>query len=255
MLPLFNSSMCVELETNGSFVDRVHELELCVNSILANEKAIVLGERGTGKSALIKRVQHEIENYHNGILPIYMRFSPEVCNSNSHIRYIYNLLITLIKYIWVNILGYKLSSLFDDDNEFQNELTNQTRKIHRLARISTQHETILRQREAKAAFFVEGRINKSLQHADSLNPLSNQEIIGLFSELCDALINHAGVKTLVFLCDEANLLDDIIQLEIERELSNIFPALSCSFLYVESVSAFNQCNPHTDYFEQIPHSK
>lgn len=250
---LFNSSMCIEQETSNDFVDRRDELSLCLESIIMGDKAIVIGERGVGKSALVKRVEYQLRNNYDQILPIYIRFSPINFGHNSHTEYVYHLLISLIQYIWKNILGNKLTALYDDNMAFTtNELTAQVQKVHKLARMTTQNVTILHQKELEAELFVKGNMQKSQEYVDSLNPLSNQEMIGLFSELCDDLINHSEVESLAFLCDEANLLDESQQLEIERDLSNIFPMLSCSFLYVASISTINgHHNPHTECFEQV----
>ena len=244
--------MRVEQETDNDFVNRKDELRLCIESIITGDKAILIGERGVGKSALVKRIEYEVRNNFENILPIYIQFSPINFGRNSHIGYVYHLLISLIQYIWTNILGNKLTALYDDTITFPNELTEQVQKIHKLTRMAAQNVTILRQKEFEAEFFVKGNMQKSQEYVDNFNPLSNQEMIGLFSELCDDLIKHSGIRSLAFLCDEANLLDESQQLEIERDLSNIFPMLSCSFLYVASISTINgHCNPHTGCFEQV----
>ena len=252
MLPLFNASMHSDHETNGNFVNRTNELHLCINSIITGEKAILIGERGTGKTALVRQVEYELRNNFDNILPIYMRFSPENFSCNPRIGYVYHLLISLIQYIWTNILGNKLTTLYDNNITYPNELTEQTQKIHRLTRMAMQNVTFSRQKEFKAELFVKGNMQRSQEYVDNLNPLSNQEMIGLFSELCTDLINYSGMDSLAFLCDEANLLKESQQLEIERDLSNIFPMLSCSFLYVASISTISEhYNPHTESFEQV----
>lgn len=244
--------MRIEQEPDNDFVNRKDELHLCIESIITGDKAILIGERGVGKSALVKRVEYELRTNFDRVLPIYIQFSPVNFGRNSQIGYVYHLLISLIQYIWTNILGNKLTALYDDNIALPNELTDQVRKIHKLTRIAAQNVTILRQKEFEAEFFVKGNMQKSQECLDNLNPLSNQEMIGLFRELCDDLINYSGVELLAFLCDEANLLNESQQLEIEQDLSNIFPMLSCSFLYVASISTINgHRNPHTEYFEQV----
>ena len=257
MEPIFNRSMRTEIDsTSNSFIDRENELQLCVNSMLTGEKAILIGERGVGKTALVRSVQrHLIENYES-VLPIYISFSPVCFDQNTKTGYVYHLLISLIHYIWTNTLGYKLTDLYDDNLPFQNELTTQVQKMHRLARITNHNYIVQQQKELEAQFFIKGNAQQSHEHEYNFNPLSVQELIGLFCECCNDLIDYTAVKTIAFLCDEANLLNDRQQLEIERELSNIFPMLSCSFLYVASTSTTTEYrNPHTEFFDEVIHLK
>lgn len=252
MLPFFDSTVCVEQGGSDSFVNRTNELDMCIYSICHREKAIIIGERGVGKSALIKRIEYKLKNDYPEILPIYIQFSPEIFNGNSHYGCIYHLLISLIRYIWSDILCLKWSSIFDESGTVSNELARAVQSIHKLTRIITENQAINRKKEIETAFFVKGNINKTTEQIDNLNPLSNQEMLGLLSELCEYIIEYTETKNLAFLCDEANRLDEALQLEIERDLANIFPELHCSFLYVASISSFNpHMNPHIDNFEKV----
>ena len=251
MLPIFNASMRIEVEKEFDFINRKYELNLCINSILAGDKSILIGERGVGKSALVKQIQFELENNYDNVLPIYIQFSPINFSHSTHIGYVYHLLLSVINYIWTNILGYKMSSLYDDELTLKNEFTEQVKKIHKLIRLVTQNTKILNQKGIEADFFAKGNLQKAKEYFENLSPLSNQEMIALFGELCDDLRKYTEVNNLVFLCDEANLLTETEQIEIARELSNIFPMLSCSFLYVASIfSVDGYCSLHTDFFEQ-----
>lgn len=254
MYPFFNATMCVEHDLNNYFINRKLELSLCINAILSNEKAVLIGERGVGKTALVKQVENILRNEHPEVLPIYLQFSPINFRNNANVGYVYHLLIQLIQYVWTNILGHKLTSLYDEPGSFSDELTEQTQKIHRLTRVATQNQMALHRREMEANLLVKGNISGSNENTDNLNPLSNQEMIGLLSELCDDLIKYTGVHTLAFLCDEANLLTESMQIEIEKDLANIFPTLHCSFLYVASTSALCvRTNLHAEHFERVIH--
>lgn len=252
----FDSSMRIDQINNEGycFVDRDIELMKCINSILVQDKAIIIGERGVGKSALIKRVEFEIKRNYDNILPLYIRFSPimHFTEHDSHLWYVYHLIISVVQYTWTVILGNKLTDLYNDSLNSSNDFSRQVQAIHRLTRLTRQNVANIVQREYGAAFYVKGNSQNSQEYKSDLNPLSLQEMSGLFVELCNGLKEYCGIDQLAFLVDEANLLSEEKQLEIEMELSNIFPILPCSFLYVASVSSYvGQRNPHTEFFSQV----
>lgn len=220
-------------------IDRNAETELCLSGILSHEKIIMIGERGVGKTFIIKNLQNQISKQYPFLLPIYFSFSPTIYfNSNSHLHNVYFLLFSLIQYIWEKILGNKMSLLFSSEyNEklFNNNLEQQVIRVYRLAHIINRNIDSLRKYQLSAKFIVEGGLEKEQNVSEDYSPISSQEVITLFSELCEDLKKHRNVDSLVFLCDEANHLRIDLQNDIEKELFNILPSLSCSFVYVRSV--------------------
>ena len=241
MYSLFNSTLCVEHEDIEVFFDRAYELQLCIDAVNAHDKTLIVGNRGVGKTALIKHVQNTILTSGGKICPVYMNFSrlmPEIRESSLITA---SVLGDFIRYIWVHILNREFIELFEDDmSSFDCRLSQYIYKTHKLLHsISTE---IIKKKTygAEANLFIKGNFNSENEKKSALNPLTNQELRELFYGLCNQLIDYTDTSTLAFLYDEANVFDSNTQLQIGRELSALFPSLPCSFIYVISTPTDSQ---------------
>jgi len=241
----FNSSMCVEIEKEQDFINRHNELKLCMNAISRGDKIIIFGERGVGKTALLFQIKKKILSQSCDILPIYISFGGYCINQETD-SCITFMLINLVGYVWKNILGLNLSALYDEEEKvFDSELEAQVKRIYKLARLCTCEYNKSLKRSFEANLILKGTADKITEKNFGYSTLTNQELYGLFSELCEDLKRYCGINSLVFFCDEANVLKEDIQIRIEKELKSLFSYLSCSFVYVESISVSPE--HHRDY--------
>lgn len=245
---IFNLSMRTEIDYTN-LIDRQYETKNCIDSILSNEKAIIIGERGVGKTSLIYKVKDELIKYHSNILPIYIQFSPMFFHNGYANVYLYHLLHTVIKFIWENIIGKDFSDIYNiDDNILENYFEKKIIKIYNLVRISERSEMVAIHKEIGGSFGVSGNFSKENEEENKYIALTNQEIVGLFKEVCKHLVTYLGIDTIAFLCDEANNLTEEQQIELEESLISIFDSLNCSFIYVASIFGTRK-NVHFNLFE------
>lgn len=83
---------------------------------------------------------------------------------------------------------------------------------------------------------------ESIEYTDinsHLEPLYYNELTSLFCELCDELKKQIHCESIVFLCDEANLLNPQLQFDIAQGLGAVFSSIKYSFVYVVSMSIVN----------------
>jgi len=254
MVPLlFNSTLAAEVEKDLAFVDREIERQLCLDAIHMGEKAIILGERGTGKTALIKHIYGKLLSEGEGILPIYINLSATHGISQNSEYIVASILQELIQYVWSEILGFRFISIYDEDISFPDcSLAKQVYKTHKLLRMMSQDLLFRQAHNLEASFILKGNVDQSSETKLTYNPLTSQELRYLFCELCDELIMHNNVRTIAFLCDEANRLENSMQMLIVQELGALFPRLSCSFLYVASTSVASELfEEYTACFERV----
>ena len=248
----FNSSLRVDYENEQDFINRHTELKLCMNAISNGEKIIIFGERGVGKTALLFQIKNQILLQSCDILPIYISFGG-YCINHELDSCITFMLINLLGYIWKDILGLNLTALYDEEEKvFDSELEAQVKRIHKLVRLLTYEYNKSIKQSFEANFVLKGAADKTTEKSFGYSTLTNQELYGLFSELCEDLRKHCDIGSLVFLCDEANVLEEEVQIRIEKELKSLFSYLSCSFVYVESTSISPKHHrDHSMYFDQV----
>lgn len=192
MVPLlFNSTLAAEVEKDLAFVDREIERQLCLDAIHMGEKAIILGERGTGKTALIKHIYGKLLSEGEGILPIYINLSATHGVSQNSEYIVASILQELIQYVWSEILGFRFISIYDEDISFPDcSLAKQVYKTHKLLRMMSQDLLFRQAHNLEASFILKGNVDQSSETKLTYNPLTSQELRYLFCELCDELIMH-----------------------------------------------------------------
>ena len=242
---IFNSSL-VEYhyvsDDSTHFIDRKKQIEQSLSIINRCESFLIVGERGVGKTSLLKQIQKELKNDKSKILPIYISFSDGMFIKTEPKAVIYQILSSLIIYIWKDILRLNLTDLYSSDNITKvkkSKLSKHTLKAYRL--IHTQYRELIRKDhfEIETNMFLKGTTGRNTDINSHLEPLYYNELISLFCELCDELKKQIHCESIVFLCDEANLLNPQLQFDIAQGLGAVFSSIKYSFVYVVSMSIIN----------------
>jgi hypothetical protein len=260
--PLLGAALRVEGELIETIrevrVDRDDEVSYCTEALLNKyENVLLYGERGVGKSFLVRLIHDEIERVAPSVLPITINmsglaaYSPQD-NASAFPRAV---LIQLCAELWKKLLGKDYLDLRERLKETGSEITTRSRAEKTIQRIYSNLMVYSRKSRFEwhnsvgFAAGVKGEKREAgiieQQQADIL-PF---EFLEFISEINTNVLAEYEITRVLILCDEANLLPIFNQHEILERYLELFAAKYVQFMFVAGFVDVGQINNLPTSFE------
>jgi AAA+ ATPase superfamily predicted ATPase len=224
-----------------SRVDREDELAICMEALLARaQNVLVYGERGTGKSFLVRLIQDEIERTSPSVLTVTVNVSGLAAYSpfDSASAFPRAVLIQICAELWERLLGRDYWELRERLGETGSEITFRSKAETTVQEIYSYlmiNERTARFEWGNSVGFsagVKGEKRESAATERKQLDILPFEFLKFVDTLYASVLKEHGIDRIVVLCDEANLLPEFRQHEILERYLELFAARYVQFLFV-----------------------
>lgn len=241
-----NKSSIGELEEQ--WVNRDNELSLCSQSIIRlGHNVLVYGERGIGKTFLVRKLHKIISDENPEIFPIFINLSGlHAYAEDAASAFPRAILIQLCSAIWTKIFNKEYLSLREDLSEkgFEVNIKSKAEKtVHRIYKhlMLTSRKTTYEWSNV-VGFSAGAKGEKSEKGVAESEPLKILpfEFLEFAEELYESVLLPNGKTRVVALCDEANVLPQFEQENILERYLSLFAVRQIQFLFVAGFYPWDQ---------------
>lgn len=216
-------------------VNREADVENCLVYIAKkSENLCVVGERGVGKTFLLKILVHELKKKYPSIFSISLDLTSLFGDGDYSSEHLINsfprlVLLQLCQCIWTDLLQLQYSDLFFNELN-QNELEPAAQKIHKLYNtITSEHRKYLI--KLTSAYFLSEEI---VREERTRIQLLNFEFFELIKEIKKDVLRRFQCNKIIVFCDEGNHLAESFQAELLQKYVELFNDINIQFVFVLS---------------------
>jgi ribosomal protein L31E len=220
--------------------DRFDEIDICLGTILKTRNNIYLyGERGIGKTFLLKTLYNEILKEDNKVFPFFLNLFSLSRDSIGHGEYAFSsfLALELIKSIWEEIYKKSHSDLINkaispEAGDSNLKKINFLQKVYANLRASLYKMDFTSENNIGVKAIISGNIKINETESREYGQLLPFEVISYIEEIKNYLkVNEKKIK-IVALCDEANLMSEEWQQAVLTKHIDIFSNIGIQFVFV-----------------------
>lgn len=220
--------------------DRTKEIEVCIGTILKTKNNIYLyGERGIGKTFLLRTLYSEIKNKDKNVFPFYLNLFSLTRESIHFGEYAFSSFLTLalITSIWTEIYNKSHSDLINktispEAGDTSLKKINFLQKVYANLRTSLYKMDFSTENDIGVKAFVTGNMKLKESEAREFGHLLPFEVISYIEEIIEYLKKNEKKVKIVALCDEANLMSEEWQKDVLARHIDIFSNLGIQFVFV-----------------------
>jgi histone H3/H4 len=246
----FSAPVCLSIaELKAMRVDRADELLLCHHAIAMNRHNVLLyGERGVGKSFLVRLLQQEIEDRSPELFAASVNIAglSEYGNRDELASFSRAVLLQLCRILWTDLIRGSYLDLRERLDETGREITLRGKPELTIQRVYSQlmfAQRQLRIQHLNSIGFSAGakgeRSEKATfdrQQSDIL-PFEFAEFAG---ELIAEVLEPRGKSRLILICDEANRLPLHKQEDLLERYLELFGSKQVQFLFVAGLAPWEK---------------
>ncbi len=249
-------------------VNRENDLNNCIETITDRfENLILFGERGIGKSFLIRLIELKLASEFPNFLSIYLNmtglFSKEEdktkfdrININDFPRLI---LLEMCRTIWVDKFNKEYSELrsglIEDTSIFSKTSHKKIKSIYNFLMTSNREFHKSQVNEVGFSLAVKGGKKEEISHSWKENPIDSFEFFEYIKEFKKEILLKLGVNRILVICDESNHLSMSSQIELISKYGNLFSNHDIQMIFLSDKDKFENGNTKilADGFENIYH--
>ena len=222
-------------------VGRDDEYREVLNDLIRkNHNVLIYGERGIGKTFLIRSLYEKIVEAEKDILPIFINlaglrsYSP-ADNAASFPRAI---LLQICSVIWSNYLGNSYLDLRDSISDSGQEITLKSKPEKTVQRLYRHLMSFERKAQNEfvnsVGFSALAKGEKSEKTTASLtqSDILPFEFVEFVNELKENVLPYINKQRIILICDEANMLPQYEQKELLERYVEIFTEKRVQFIFV-----------------------
>jgi Cdc6-like AAA superfamily ATPase len=230
-------------------VDRAEELNQCVRALIERRHNVLLyGNRGVGKSFLLRLLDDHLQQEQSSIFPIFVRLSGLGCYGKDDIAASFSraVLLQVCCEAWTKLLCKRYLDLRERLDESGNEITFRSESERTIQRI---YDVLMTsERKAKSRHFasfgvsagIKGEKQEEAEYERQQSDVLPFEFAEFISEITRYVLMPKNKKRLLILCDEANHMPMFYQQEILERYFELFNAKQVQFLFVAGVAHWEE---------------
>ncbi len=226
-------------------VDRIPEVNSSLGTILkTNNNIFIYGERGIGKTFLLKSIYNETLTESDNIFPFFLNLFSLSRNSFINNEYAFSsfLALEIITSIWTELYNRPHSELIEKsinpdfgDNSLKRKI-NYLQKTYANLAASARKIQSTEEGNIGVKAILNGGLKISESESREFSQLMPFEIISYIEELQEFLLKKEKKIKLVALCDEANLMSKEWQRALLSKHLDIFSNINIQFVFVAGIS-------------------